>query len=286
VQPSFRIKGKLQRYVASEAVSFELRRGDDPTEPSRAVLDVGTGNVEILDVPPGVYRLRAEQKTTRGEVIVSVGAEDVKGVSIALSPPVTVTGFIHSPAPLRNGAAPCEFFLHQRGDPNAVYGPSAQGNGQFSLDLFPDQYQVRVGCFEGYPLSVSFGGADLLANPVLTIQPGVIPPTIEVEYQPGGGTLKAKFANQAPPSGAVLLVPAFSMLAGPLLQATARGAAAPSDDILFPNLAPGDYSVYGLSRFEDVEYQNPTFLQALPEGARVHIEDGRTTEVTIASISQ
>jgi hypothetical protein len=286
VQPSFRIKGKLQRYVASEAVSFELLRGDDRAEPSRALLDVATGNFEILDVPPGVYRLRAEQKTTRGEAIVSVGAEDVKGVSIALSPPVTVTAFIHYPAPMTNGAAPCEFFLHQRGDPNALYPPSSQANGQFSVDLFPGQYQVRVSCFEGYPLSASFGGADLLANPVLTIQPGVIPPAIEVEYQPGGGTLKVKFVNQAPPSGGVLLVPAFSVLAGPLLRATAMSAAAPSDDILFPNLAPGDYSVYGLSRFEDVEYQSPTFLQALREGARVHIEDGKTTEVAIASVAQ
>jgi hypothetical protein len=250
------------------------------------VLDVGTGNFEILDVPPGVYRLRAEQKTTRGEVMVSVGAEDVKGVSIALSPPVTVTGFIHSPAPMTNGAAPCQLILNQRGDPNALYPPSSQANGQFSFDLFPGQYQVRVPCYGGYPLAASFGGTDLLANPVLTIQPGIIPPAIEVDYQPGGGTLKVKFANQAPPTGAVLLVRAFSVLVGPLLQQTARSAAAPSDDILFPNLAPGDYSVHGLSRFEDVEYQNPTFLQALPEGARVHIEDGRTTEVTIASISQ
>jgi hypothetical protein len=217
---------------------------------------------------------------------VSVGAEDVKGVSIVLSPPVTLTALIHSPAPLRNGAAPCEVFLHERGDPNALYSPRAQGSGRFIVDLFAGQYQVRVGCFEGYPLSASFGGTDLLANPVITIQPGVIPPPIEVEHQPGGGTLKVKFAKQAPPAGAVLLVPAFSVLAGPLLRATAMSAAAPSDDIIFPNLAPGDYSVYGLSRFEDVEYQSPTFLQALKEGAGVHIEDGKTTEVAIASISQ
>jgi hypothetical protein len=286
VQPSFKVKGKLERYIASEAVTFELLRGDDQSEASRAVLDVGTGNFEILDVTPGVYRLRAEQKTTRGEVMVSVGAEDVKGVSIVLSPPVTLTALIHSPAPLRNGAAPCEVFLHERGDPNALYSPRAQGSGRFIVDLFAGQYQVRVGCFEGYPLSASFGGTDLLANPVITIQPGVIPPPIEVEHQPGGGTLKVKFAKQAPPAGAVLLVPAFSVLAGPLLRATAMSAAAPSDDIIFPNLAPGDYSVYGLSRFEGVEYQSPTFLQALKEGAGVHIEDGKTTEVAIASISQ
>ena len=193
---------------------------------------------------------------------------------------------IHSPVPQRNGAAPCEVFLHERGDPNALYSPRAQGNGQFIVDLFPGQYQVRVGCFEGYPHLPRLVALIFWRIRCLQIQPGVISPPIEVEYQPGGGTLKVKFAKQAPPSGAVLLVPAFSALASPLLRGTARVEAGPSDDIIFPNLTPGDYSVYGLSRFEDVEYQNPTFLQALREGASVHIEDGRTVEVTITSVSQ
>jgi hypothetical protein len=56
--------------------------------------------------------------------------------------------------------------------------------------------------------------------------------------------------------------------------------------VQFSNLAPGDYTVYELPRFDDAEYRNPTFLQALSGGTGVRIEDGKTAEVDIARISK
>jgi hypothetical protein len=49
---------------------------------------------------------------------------------------------------------------------------------------------------------------------------------------------------------------------------------------------PGDYTVYGLSEIDDVEFRNPSVLQALKGGLAVHIGDGKTEQVTIRSVSK
>jgi hypothetical protein len=132
----------------------------------------------------------------------------------------------------------------------------------------------------------SIGGDDLLRDPVLTIPLDGPSPPIEIEYTPGGGSLEVQIAKPIPLQGAVLLVPTFPASTGPVLQSTSRlSTGLPGRNILqFSNLAPGDYSVYGFSRFEDVEFRNPAFLGSLSGGTSVHVEDGKTAEVTITDI--
>ena len=95
LQPSFKIRGKIEGYSGPKTVSFELLGEDGRDQPSRALLDVSAGNFQILDVTPGTYKLRASQdasqKMTRGEAMVTLGSSDVSGVSLALLPPVTVS---------------------------------------------------------------------------------------------------------------------------------------------------------------------------------------------------
>ena len=284
VEPIFRIRGQVQGYVAPETVSFELLREDERAAPSRALLDVTTGKFEILDVTPGKYKLRATQGKMRGEAVVNVGG-DVSGVSVALLPPATINGSWHSVGG-RGGV--CQLNLRQPWYREAIYGEIRE-NSQFSLNnVFPGQYQVRIVCHDAYVQSASSGGVDLLTNPVLTIRSGAPTPPIELVYIPGGGSVKVKFANPVPPDGAVLVVPASSASASPALRPMSQPSAEqPGENTFrFSGLAPGDYLVYGLPRLDDAEFRNPAFLRALSGGVFVHIEDGKTAEVTITRISK
>jgi hypothetical protein len=288
VQPAFKIRGQVKGYAPPNAVTFELLRGDDQAEPSRAVLDVTTGKFEVLDVVPGSYRLRAAQENTRGEVTVNVGGADVDGVFVALQPAAAVRVVMRSVGGRADVLRPnsCVLWLRQRWYSDTVHNMRGEGNGKFSVDdLFPGQYEVRLQCFGAYIQSASFGGVDLLTNPVLTIPSDGPSPPIEVEYIPGGGTLKVNVADPLLQQGAVLVTPAFSASTGPALQANSRGLQG-QNFFQFSNLAPGDYLVYGLPRADDAEFRNPAFLRTLSGGANVHIEDGKTAEVTIGSVSK
>jgi hypothetical protein len=172
--PVFKIRGKVQSYLAPEAVKFELLRGANLTGLSRTLFDVYTGEFEILDLPPGEYILRATQKKMRGEEKVSVGSVDISGVSIILLPSVTVPGLMRSVggrADVIRYPNPCNVNLSRDwSHRDAIYVPIWQRDGQFTLDgMFPGEYQVRFLCFGAYVRSASFGGVDLLRNPVITI---------------------------------------------------------------------------------------------------------------------
>jgi hypothetical protein len=291
--PLARIQGKIEGYLATKAVNFYLVRGADRTDPIRTLVDVQTGTFEILDVAPGEYRLRAAQEKARGEVKLTVGSADVSGVSIALLPSTPLLGVMRSVggrADAIHYPDPCNVNLSQDWSQgrDAVYVPLWQQNGHFTLEgLFPGQYQVRFLCFGAYIQSASFGAADLLRNPVLTIPANGPFPSLEIDYTPGGGTLQATFTDPVLRFDAVLLVPGFPSGNGAELQRVKRFLGVLSDQNMFQfsNLTPGRYTIYTFSKFEEVQLGNPEFLRSLSGGIGVHIEDGETTELTITGAS-
>ena len=290
IQPDFRIRGRIERFENSEPVKFELIRGREPAELSRAELDTATGQFQVLDVTPGAYKLRATQGETRAEVAVNVADADARGVSMVLLPPVTIKVSVHSvgaaagsePPEERSSLRPnsdCVVSLHERLHPGPTVFALPQDDGQSgSQGVFPGEYRVDIVCPGGYPVSASFGATDLLTEPSVTISSGAAPP-IEIEFKPGGGSLAVKFANPVPPRAAVLLVPASSASAGPVLRVQLGGGTHQ-----FAGLAPGDYTVYGLSDDAEAEFRNPAFLQSLSGGTSVHIEDGQTTQITLTDV--
>jgi hypothetical protein len=286
----FKIQGRLQGYLTRETVYFDLLRG--PTHPGHGgMFDAHTGDFEIPDVAPGEYRLRVSQGKKRGEAKVSIRTADVTGIAIALMASSTVRGVTHSVggrAGVIRYPNPCNVNLSQDWPPSpeAVYVPKWQQDGQFTLDdVLPGEYQVHFLCFGAYVQSASFGGADLLRNPVVTIPADAPLPSLEIDYTPGGGALQARFT--VIPFNAVLLVPDFPTSNGPELQRVNRilGIVPDRDMFQFSNLTPGDYTIYTFPKFEDVEFRNPEFLRALSGGTRVHIEDGEIAELTITGSS-
>jgi hypothetical protein len=291
-RPVFKIRGNVQGYLAPEAVEFELLRGAYVTGLSGTLFNVYTGEFEILDVPPGEYKLRATQKKMRGEVKVNVGSVEVSGVSITLMPSVTVPGIMRSMggrADAKRYPNPCNVNLSQDwSHRDAIYVPAWKQDGEFTIDgMFPGEYQVRFLCFGAYVQSASFGGVDLLRNPVLAIPADAPLPSLKIDYTPGGGALQATFKDPVLPFGAVLLVPDFPASNGPELQPVRRffGILPDQDMFQFSNLTPGDYTIYTFPKFEGVEFRNQAFLRALSGGTRVQIEDGQIAQITMTGSS-
>ena len=159
--PVFKVRGKVQGYLAPEAVTLELLGGIHRTDPSRTPFDAHTGEFTILDVAPGEYRLRARQEKMRGEVKVSVGSIDVSGVSVALLLPRTVLGAMRSVGGRSDAIRyqnPCIVNLSQDWPPRpgAVYVPRWQQDGQFTL--FTLEQQDGPFILEGVLLQALSGG--------------------------------------------------------------------------------------------------------------------------------
>jgi hypothetical protein len=287
----FKIRGKLQGFEAPEAVNFELLGRGGGTGAKRVMFNTSSGEFEVLDVTPGEYSLRAAEENKRGEASVKVGSADVNGVSITLLSVAKVSGVMRSVGGRADALRPdnpCNVNLSQSWLPGAIYVPKWQRESKFSLDdVIPGTYQVRFLCFGAYIQSAFFGGADLVRNPILTIPADVPPPSLEINYTFGGGSLQATIKNPVLPFDAVLLVPAFPEANGPELQQVHRflGTMPDQDMFQFSNLAPGDYTIYTFPKFEDVKLRDPAFLQRLTGGATVHIEDGKIAELSMTGTS-
>jgi hypothetical protein len=302
VEPTYKIRGSLENFAPHQATAvFELLETDDNVAASRVSLNADTGRFEIDDVPTGQYTLRVTQgRLSRGEVRVAVNGGDTNGVSVGLVPAVTVTGSVRVDG-ARNSKEVVEFVnrFHTRPMCNISLRSGTQqsmpmgvplvGNGpEFTIpNVFAGQYEVRINCFGGYASSALAGGAGLLAEPTLTVSPGVVPPPIEITLKPGGGSAHAKLPDSSSEGQpALLLVPTFSST-GPVIafgmMITQLGDAEEANGFGVGNLAPGDYLAYALADANSVEYRNPTVLRNLGGGVSVRIEDGKTTEIALTS---
>jgi hypothetical protein len=158
----------------------------------------------------------------------------------------------------------------------------APGAETFAIqNIFPGAYRAQFWCTGGHVTSAMFGTNDLLSNPAIMIAPGETPPPIEVVMKFGGGTIHGKLTlDSAKDRAAVLAVPAFSSSTGPVFRLV------DDDDQEFEldSLAPGDYVLYAFSNFEGVEYRNPEMLKALTGGTSVHVDDGKTSEITLDKV--
>ncbi|HVO99627.1 MAG TPA: carboxypeptidase-like regulatory domain-containing protein [Bryobacteraceae bacterium] len=323
IEPGFKIRGTLVN-APDQTVTFDLLQGTEDVSASRTSLNASTGRFEVQDVTPGSYILRATQEgKLRGEALVTVGAGDVDGVPLAMAPAVTVKGITrvigtplsvkqmpgfpralqqeglvpHEVAEQMNQPIPvdCNVALHERGGGShsvasqRIRARAAQEeeNGAFSIaDVLPGTYRVRVQCSGGYPMSVLSGGVDLLANPELIVPPGAVPPPIEVQAKAGGGTLHGTLdVEQASQGAGLLLVPASATSGGPsMFPVWGEMHGQGKMQFMQPFLAPGDYTVYAFSKWQEVEFRNPAFLQTLSGGVSAHIEDGKDQEITVDRI--
>ncbi|MGO9096384.1 MAG: collagen binding domain-containing protein [Bryobacteraceae bacterium] len=305
VEPAFRVRGAIGNSGPDESATFELFEKDEGVAPRFVSLNAATGAFIIPDVVSGQYTLRVtEGFSARGEVVLNVSGGDVNGVSVPLVSSVAVTGLVRVIGALpakskeigedeaEQPEAPpsCNVSLHPVGRQSSFpwqnFGQMNEG-GAFTIPrVFAGEYRVGIDCTGGYVASALSGSLDLLANPQITVQPGIAPSPIEISLNSGGGALHGKLeVSDAPRGGAVLLAPAFAASTGPVVAFLANypDPKAPPE-FEMSHLAPGEYLAYAFSDFRIVEFRKPGFLQALTGGTNVRIEDGKTTEITLASL--
>jgi len=300
LRPAFRIRGVVSGVSGSDPVTFTLIQGEDEVA-NRAALNAN-GKFEVQDVVSGNYTLRVAQgQKIRGEVEVAVKGEDVDGLAVDLAPGVDVKAIVHSPSqPVRPRRIPTSDSLDNGYSTGTTCMVSMQPSGmmqrqiQFNRlseelvvkNVFPGRYRVDASCQSGYPVSMLSGSTDLLSNPVLTVQPGVAPPPIEITQKSGGGTITAKVeATPLPPTAGVLVVPASNTLVGlRMIPVFAFQQDNPSATAGF--LAPGEYTLYLFAQRDEVEYRNPEFLRSLTGGVHARVGDGETQQVTLSSFAK
>ncbi len=299
-QPVFRIRGVVSGMSGSDALVFHLLQGEDDIA-NRAAVNTN-GKFEVQDVVPGSYTLRITQgQQLRGETQVSVKGEDVDGVSVDLAPGVDVRAIVHVPAETAStpnvrrpaglgltwhtSRAQCQLSIRATQWTAAMIPFQVEANWEFvAKDVFPGQYQLHATCYGSYPISLLSGSADLMANPVISVQAGVSPPPIEITLKSGGATIDGKIeATPVPPATAgVLLVPASNTAIGlRMIPLFAVGADPPLFKV--PQIAPGEYTLYLFSQRDEIEYRNPEFLRSLTGGVHVRLADGETQQVTLPS---
>jgi hypothetical protein len=246
----------------------------------------------------GSYVLRARQGDATAEEPVSVRSSDVEGIALALMPPVdipVITRFAGKPnaQPARNdliddntnGPGGCVTQirpLSKAPDPLYSFGKAAEesGDGTVIRGVAPGKYRVSIQCFGGYARSAVSGTHDLASDPILTIEPGVSPPAIEINVSTGGGSIKGKLMFDGL-SATVLLMPQFSAVAGPQASGLFReNRADPFLEFQFGGLPPGAYIAWAFAG-QNIEYGNPDFLRALSGGVVVQIEGDGEKEITI-----
>jgi hypothetical protein len=304
VEPTYKVRGSLGNFTPHQAVVFELLENDPNVAGSRVSLNAASGRFEIDDVPSGQYTLRATQGyLARGEVHVAVSGADVNGVSIPLTPAVTVSGAFRVIGQLPEPAAAsqpgpgsergvvgspfCTLSLQSGLARNALQAAAQLRKPEFTIpNVLEGRYDVRLSCHGGYITSAVSGSSDLLVEPALTVQPGVPPPPIEITVKVGGGAVHGKLpVSTGNDYARVLLVPSFAASTGPVVLNMSGGEEGPESWEFFQkDLAPGDYIAYALSHLGDFEYRNPEVLRTLPGGVGVRVEEGKTSEITLPGL--
>jgi hypothetical protein len=292
MQPSYKIRGTVSNFVPHQSAVFQLLASEEDVSPSRVTVNNETGRFEIQDVLPGTYVLRATQRQTSGEAAVTVGATDVNGVNLVLSPAVEVRGTVRwtnsgtlrdpgGRAILERMGNQCEVRLH-RGE--KTISSQFEENGEFVMkNVLPANYRVSVTCFDGYANSVAAGRQDLLANSLLRVGSGA-ETSIEVVATHGGGKVHAtvRTANETSEEDLVqaLLVPTSGGNTGPALE-PCRWQAQAEYRCDFSRLAPGVYTAYAFLKREDIEFRNPAFLASLSGGVSVQVEENTQKTVNL-----
>ena len=288
LQPSHKIRGALEGFVAHQSAVFELMAGEEDVSPSRVTVNSETGRFEIQDVLPGAYVLRATQGQASGGTAVTVAGGDVSGVTVTLEPAVEVKGntrFTNVPP----GETPevlherlsgglCQAVLH-RGEKTVM--PQYGEDGAFTIsNVPPGRYRVTVQCFGGYANSVTAGRQDLLAEPFLTVGAGT--PAMEIVATHGGGTVQATVAAPDTDGGnaQVLLVPNFAST-GPVLEQVGGAEGVRELVCGIGGLAPGVYTAYALPMGVDVPFRDAAFLATLTGGVTVQVEDQTEKQIRL-----
>lgn len=137
--------------------------------------------------------------------------------------------------------------------------------GTYSVDAIP------MGI--GYIASLRCGSIDLLRDD-LAVAPGSAPPPIEVTLRNDGAQLNVALLDGAGPATFVIFSPEYPR------RTILLPSSAASNSV--PNLAPGIYQVFALNTGADLEFRNPSAVEAyLQHASSVTLQPGDNSSVRV-----
>lgn len=255
-----------------------------------------SGAFRIANVAPGRYQLQA-RTGVRGEgefarIDVTVGAEDVAGLTLVTAPAGRLSGTVvtDTGAPLPSSAQPIQVAARPA-TPDAAPalggggGGRIAGNGTFELGNITDPRVIRVTVPQGWMLkSVTLNGQNITDTPI-DVGPGQHVAGLRVEITQKVGTLTGTVldARKQPVLDATVVLFAaderlrtfqsrFTRTARPDQQGTIR----------ITGLPPGDYMAVALQGLEEGQASDPEFLTSIEELAtRLSLEEGESRALTL-----
>ena len=304
---TFHIRGKVEGLQANALqqapmLSLTPRGTSQHSGLGRTVPAQADGSFTIDKVPSGSYTLwllgsyaggqnpnwRGARSRVLGRQDVDVNAADVSELSLALMPPINLTGQVtqvNAPAGNTGQGQPFRVMLTSAaGQPGmSALGPvPVDANGGFSLqNLEPGAYMVRLlGVPPGmYVQSVTLNRQDVMTNGMDLSQGGG--GELQITLRGGAaevdGTLSSSGASQGV-TGTVLLVPETIPVdgSGVLMASLATGGT-----FAVKSVPPGHYSAFAIEHWTTI-WQNPEFLRSMQrEGTSLDVQENGHAQVQL-----
>ena len=266
-------------------------------------------------LPNGSYTIEAwsyQPDSATGMTTITVTNGPVNGPPLALTPNVSIEYNVHqdlsntgnssaSAQPVYVYLQSADEFPHQRGG----RGQFSQGNAPVLTGVRPGRYWVQVNpnSSEVYVASVSSGGKDLLASP-LVVPFGANVPPIDINVGRGTGEIEITVAGQnngqaegvSTTGGGIMMSVAGSIDASRHISVycipLSGNIRAVREVLGFYNgkyyvtlIPPGDYRILAFEKPPQLEYRNPAVLRAYDsKGQTIHVASGQKTQVTVELI--
>jgi len=250
------------------------------------------GAFRLTGVAPGRYRLqvraggRGTAETARQDL--TVGSEDMEGVTLATSPGATVAGFVLSESGEVPDFRPSQLQISARSADPGMPGPGFGGGGgariaddwTFQLGNLADAQLFRVNAPQGWVLkSVSINGQDITDTPT-EFPSGRTASGLQIILTKKVSALSGTVIDsrgQVVLDATVVVFPADERLWG--YQSRYIKAARPDQEGKYrvPALPPGDYRIVAVQGLEDGQAGDPEFLSTIRDLSRtLSLGEGET----------
>jgi hypothetical protein len=266
-------------------------------------------------LPNGSYTIEAssyEPDSGTGTTTITVANGPVNGPPLALTPNISIEYNVHqdfsSVGNSNMPAQPVYVFLQSADEFSNQRGGGGQygGNGAPVLTgVKPGRYWVQANPSSSdlYVMSVTSGGKDLLATP-LVVPFGASVPPIDINVGRGTGELEISVAgqNNAQGQGISTTGEGMMMSVGGSIDASrhisvyciplSANESAVREVSGFYNgkyyvtqIPPGDYRILAFEKPPQLEYRNPAVMRAYDfKGQMVHVISGQKAQVTVQLI--
>lgn len=249
-------------------------------------------NFQFFDVAPGEYSLLVtamgnSNQPMYGETALAVNNADVKDVSVALFPAVSLRagiGYQDGAAGADTARPPGELKLIPRAqdgfiNPRSIF-LAQSGNGfETPRNISPGAYRVEfIPSGNWYVADIRSGGTDL-RNHDLVITPGAEPEPIQVTLAGNGATVTGTVKGADGVSGiSVLAIPDSESSGSPRVYNTAS-------QISISGLAPGAYHLYAFTSIEGLAYRDSETMRKYNDKAvAVNLSAQETKQVELPII--